>query len=116
VLTAARTLAFAAGLPRAHPGCWIAGAGCAAGHAIPSLALEPPKLGTRNAAPPATIFPPASDSGRDARQVGEPEGSYLRDSDGCHDFTLEPAETAHPRRINGQPRSFDLVCEGSGRS
>jgi hypothetical protein len=28
VLTAARTLAFAAGLPRAHPGCWIAGARC----------------------------------------------------------------------------------------
>jgi hypothetical protein len=30
--------------------------------------------------------------------------------------SLEPAKTAHSRRIEGQQRSFDLTCEGSSRS
>jgi hypothetical protein len=38
------------------------------------------------------------------------------DSDGRHGSIREPAKTAHPRRIEGQKRSFDINCEGSSRS
>jgi hypothetical protein len=86
------------------------------GNAILDLALEPLELNGGHAAQPATILPPACGLGHYAVQDRRAGSSCLRDSDGRFGSTLEPAETARPRLIEGQERSFNLNCEGSSRS